>query len=405
MKPIENLNVDKKPNLVSPAHNRSIVYILALGVFGIITTEFGVIGILPELAARFRVSIAQAGWLLTAFALTIAVSGPFITLAVSHINRKVALSVVLGVFILSNLFSIIAPSFGWLLVARILPAFFHPIFFSVAMATAAQSVAPAKAPKAVSIVFSGVSIGTVLGVPVTVFFADLFDWRAAFAVSAVINLIAVLALLFLLPSMPVKERPSFGSQLGILKKKKMWWSIITTILIITGMTVSYGYMADYLKNVVLMNGKMIGIAMLLFGGAGVFGNLLIGHLLSQNKVRTVWLFFGGLIMVQAILFIVAKQFYPAFASIVIWGFIHTGGFLLGQTLITSSAPEAPEFASSIFVSAGNTGFAAGSFAGGMAINAFGVQALPLASITVLVAAALWFLVQQGLSKNLKSANL
>lgn len=398
MERIANLNIDKKSNPFSQ-HNRSVVYILALGVFGIITTEFGVIGILPELAARFHVSIAQAGWLLTAFALTIAVSGPFITLAVSHINRKVALSVVLAIFILSNLFSMIAPGFGWLLAARILPAFFHPIFFSVAMGTAAQSVEPEKAPKAVAIVFSGISVGTVLGVPLTVFFADLFDWRAAFAVSAVINLIAVLALLFLLPSMPVTERPSFGSQLGILKKKKTWWSIITTILIITGMTVSYGYMADYLKNVVLMNGKMISIAMLLFGGAGVFGNLLIGHLLSQNRIRTVWFFLGGLIMVQAILFVVAKQFYPAFASVVIWGFIHTGGFLLGQTLITSSAPEAPEFASSIFVSAGNTGFAAGSFAGGVAINTFGVQALPLASIAVLLAAALWFLVQQKLSKN------
>jgi DHA1 family inner membrane transport protein len=385
---------DKKPNPVSPAQSKSVVYILALGVFGIITTEFGVIGILPQLATRFHVSITQAGWLLTAFALTIALSGPFITLAVAHINRKAALSVVLAVFILSNIASIFAPSFALLLIARVLPAFFHPIFFSVAMATAAQSVEPAKAPKAVAIVFSGISVGTVLGVPLTVFFADLFDWRAAFAVSAVINLIAVLALLILLPSMPVKERPSFGSQLGILKKKQTWWSIITTILIITGMTVSYGYMAEYLKNVVGLDGRMISIAMLLFGIAGVFGNLLIGHLLTQNKVRTVWLFLAGLILVQVVIYFAGGWFYPALALMVLWGFIHTGGFLLGQTLITRSAPEAPEFSSSIFVSAGNTGFAIGSFAGGVAIDAFGISVLPLASISVLIVAAIWFLVQQ-----------
>ena len=383
----------KTQSITQTVSGKSIIYILALGVFGIITTEFGVIGILPQLASHFDVSITQAGWLLSAFALTIAVFGPFVTLAASGINRKVALSVVLGVFIISNLISAVAPNFTILMIARILPAFFHPIFFSVAMATAAQSVKPSEAPKTVSIVFSGVSIGTVLGVPFAVYFADLFDWHAAFIVCSVVNLVALLFLLKFLPSTPVKNKMSYGSQLGILKNTKTIWSIIITVLIITGMSASYGYMAQYLKEEIYMDGQTISLMMLLFGLAGVAGNLVVGRLLSKNLKRTVLSFLAALIIVQVLLSLFTYNFMAASVLIVIWGFIHTGGFLLGQTLITNSAPKAAEFASSIFVSAGNLGFAIGPILGGAALEVSGTVILPMVSIVILAFAALAFIIQ------------
>ncbi|SFO27907.1 Predicted arabinose efflux permease, MFS family [Chitinophaga sp. YR627] len=374
--------------------NKNIVYLLAFGIFGIITTEFGVIGILPQLAAHFKVSISTAGWLLTAFALTIAIFGPFITLAAGGINRKIALSGVLIIFILSNLLSIIASSFPILMIARILPAFFHPIFFSVAMATAAQSVAPSEAPKAVSIVFSGVSIGTVLGVPISVFFADLYGWEAAFIVCSIVNLIPLISLLILLPSMPVKEKFSFGSQLSILKNAKIWWNITIVTVFMAGMSASYGYMAEYLKEVVQMSGKAISLTMFLFGVAGVFGNLLMGRLLSINMVRSVWQFFAGIIIVQVILYFISGLFYPAAAIVLLWGFVMTSGYLLGQTLITSAAPKAPEFASSLFVSSGNMGFAIGPVVGGLALETLGVSSLPLVSVGIIAIAACMFFLEQ-----------
>ncbi len=380
----------------APVSNKRIVYILALGVFGIITTEFGVIGILPQIAAQFHVSVTQAGWLLTAFALVIAAFGPFVTLAASGVNRKVALSIVLAVFVLSNLLSMAAPNFTVLLIARIIPAFFHPIFFSVAMATAALSAKPGEGPKAVSIVFSGISIGTVLGVPIVALFTDQFDWHAAFIVSSAVNFVALLFLLKYLPSLPVRQRSSFGSQLSILKKAKTWWSIGIVTFIISGMTVSYGYMVEYLKEVVHMDGRNISLTLLLFGTAGVFGNLLLGRLLSRNIGLTVWGFLAGLILIQTALFLATDHFYPAMTLAVIWGFIHTGGFLLGQTLITASSPEAPEFSSSLFVSTGNLGFSLGSLAGGIAIEVVGVEKLPLISIGVLVLAAMGFKLQERL---------
>ncbi|MFY0255486.1 MFS transporter [Chitinophaga sp. 30R24] len=383
-----SITVTAEVNKQSVPANKSIIYILALGVFGIITTEFGVIGILPQIAEHFHVTIAQAGWLLSAFALTIAFTGPFITLAAAGVNRKIALAFVLVVFIISNLLSAVAPSFWILLFARVLPAFFHPIFFSVAMATAALSARPGEAPKAVSIVFSGVSIGTVLGVPVTVFFADLFDWHAAFVVCSVLNLLALTFLLKFLPSMPVKRKASFGSQVNILKQAKIWWNIATATLIIAGMSTSYGYMAEYLKEIIHMDGKAISLTMFLFGAAGVIGNLLVGRLLSRDMKRTVFTFFAALMIIQALLFVVSGYYYAAFLVTIVWGLIHTGGFLLGQTLITSAAPEAPEFGSSIFVSAGNLGFSLGSIIGGAAIDLVGVAKLPVISIGVLLVALL-----------------
>lgn len=382
--------------------NKNAVYLLALGIFGIITTEFGVIGVLPQLAEHFKVSISTAGWLITAFALTIAIFGPFITLAASGVNRKTALSLVLLIFIVSNIASMYAPNFTMLLIARILPAFFHPIFFSVAMATAAQSVKPSEAPKAVSIVFSGVSIGTVLGVPVSVYFADMFNWQAAFVVCAVLNLLALMSLLKMLPSMPVQEKASFDHQLAILKKGKVWWNILVVTVFMAGISVSYGYLAEYLKAVIKMDGKTISIMMFLFGLAGVFGNILMGRMLTKSIAGSTWKFFVGIIGIQAVVYLISSFYIPVSIAIIVWGFIMTTAYLLGQTLISHSATEAPEFASSLFVSAGNMGFAIGPLIGGMVLEQVGAATLPLASIMVIAVAVLAFLLQQRIYRR-KSA--
>jgi DHA1 family inner membrane transport protein len=144
------------------------IYILALGAFGIITTEFGVIGILPTISREFKVSIDTAGWLLSAFAITVAISSPFITALTTKLNRKFLLCLVLGVFIISNLLSAFSPNFTVLMIARILPAFFHPLFWNISLAVAFKQ----GGAKAVSVVMTGLSIATVLGVPLTTYAAD-----------------------------------------------------------------------------------------------------------------------------------------------------------------------------------------------------------------------------------------
>ncbi len=198
--------------------NHLLIFILTIGVFGIINTEMGVIGLLPSIADHFNVSISQAGLLVSLFALTIAVSGPTMPLLFSGINRKKVMLLVLGVFVLGNIVSIFTSNFTILLIARIIPAFFHPIYCSLAFTAAASSVSKEEAPKAVSKVFIGVSAGMVAGVPIASFIDSAVSYEMAMAFFAIVNSIVFIATLIFLPSMPVEDRLSYGTQLSVLKK-------------------------------------------------------------------------------------------------------------------------------------------------------------------------------------------
>jgi MFS transporter, DHA1 family, inner membrane transport protein len=179
--------------------------ILAFGVFGVITTEFGVIGILPSIAHTFQISMAQAGQLVSLFALVVASTAPFITLATSRFNRKIAMQTALLAFVVSNILSACATSFVMLLVARALPAFFLPVFFVNALQTAVNSVAKSEATKAVAAIYGGVSVATVAGIPLFSWLAEWFTWNVSFGAAVAINILALAALSLYIPSLSVKE--------------------------------------------------------------------------------------------------------------------------------------------------------------------------------------------------------
>ena len=361
------------------------IYIMALGAFGIITTEFGIIGIMPAIAKNFQVSIDTAGWLLSGFALTIALTGPFAVLLTSSINRKWMMCLVLFTFVLSNILSAISPNFTVLMIARIIPAFLHPVFWAVATVAAAKQVEPKDAPKAVSVVLAGLSVATVLGVPITTYVAELINWKASFVVSGVINLIAFVALMAFVPSMPVTEKQSVKSQLVILRKGQMWVNLIFTMVMIAGIFATYSYLAEYLGKISSMNGKQISVMLLLFGTTGIAGNWLTGLALSKNVLLTTRFFLLSLIAVHVLAYVFGGLFIPMTAIVGIWGFIHTGGFLIGQTRSTSEAPEAPELAASLMVSFGNAGVTLGTFLGGIIITRFGIHEVIWISILLLIA--------------------
>jgi multidrug resistance protein len=368
------------------------IYIMALGAFGIITTEFGVIGILPAVAREFNISIDTAGWLLSGFALTIALTGPFTTLLTAKINRKVMMCLVLAIFVLSNLLSALSSSFAMLMIARILPAFLHPVFWAVATVAASKQVEPKDAPKAVSVVLGGLSIATVLGVPMTTYVAELFNWQASFLVSGIINLVAFAALAFFVPSMPVTEKTSVQNQLAILRKGQLWVNLVATLIMIAGMFSTYGYLAEYLGKLSHMSGGQISLMLLLFGGTGIVGNWLTGIALSKNVLLTTRVFLLSLILIHLAAYTVGGLFIPMAILISVWGFIHTGGFLIGQTRSTSEAPEAPELAASLMVSFGNAGVTLGTLLGGFMITAFGIhEVVWISSLLLLISFGLTFI--------------
>ncbi|MRG45527.1 MFS transporter [Chitinophaga sp. SYP-B3965] len=362
------------------------IYILALGAFGIITTEFGVIGIMPTIAKEFNVSIDTAGWLLSGFALTIALTGPFSVMLTSKINRKLMMCLVLAIFVLSNIMSALAPNFTVLMIARILPAFLHPVFWAVATVAASKQVEPKDAPKAVSVVLGGLSVAAVLGVPITTYVAELYNWQASFILSGLINLIALAGLMAFIPSMPVKENVTPENQLKILRKPQLWVNLGATLIMIAGMFATFGYLAEFLGKISHMSGAHISLMLLLFGTTGIVGNWLTGIALSKNVLLTTRVFLLSLVLVHMMAYTFGGLFVPMAIIISIWGFIHTGGFLIGQTRSTSEAPEAPELAASLMVSFGNAGVTLGSLLGGFIIINYGIQQVIWISIVLFAVA-------------------
>lgn len=365
--------------------NRSI-YIMALGAFGIITTEFGVIGILPALAKEFSISIDTAGWLLSAFALTVALTGPFTTALTAKINRKTILALVLAVFVVSNVLSAFAPSFAFLMIARILPAFLHPVFWAVAASVAAREAGPKDAPRAVATVMAGLSIATVLGVPLTTYMADLFNWQASFFLAGLINLIAFAGMVLLVPSMPVSRESSNKTSNTILRSPFLWVKLGTTMIMLAGMFATYSYLAEFLGKVTQMSGAEISIMLLVFGVTGIAGNWAMGIWLSKNVMLTTRIFLLSLILTHILAFQFGGYFVPMVIILSVWGFIHTGGFLAANIHLTAYVPpQSLELVNSLLPSFYNAGITVGSLMGGFVIAHYGTQqviwmAIPLLAL-------------------------
>lgn len=356
---------------------KKIAYIGALSLIGMITTEFGVIGILPQIASHYHINISTAGLLLSAYAITVAIAGPFMTMFTSRINRKTLMAVTMLIFLLTGIVSSFAPPFWLLMVVRILPAFLHPVLVSNAVAAATTSADKKVAHQMMAIVMAGIGIATITTVPFATYIAGLFNnWQLSFMVQAFISLVVLVAIIILLPSMPIKEKKSYGSQLKIITKPTFLISAFFSFLMIGGLFSTYSYFADYLSNVNHMSPKTIGLMLLLFGSTGVLGNFLAGKLLTKDITKTTAAFLIGLLIICIPIYYSGTMSFSTVLLIAIWGFLQTPCFLTAQAYMIETAPEAPEFANSLAISFGNLGISFGTAIGGLFINNYGVQSTP-----------------------------
>jgi MFS transporter, DHA1 family, inner membrane transport protein len=374
--------------------HKLLIFILTIGVFGIINTEMGVIGILPAIAEHFDVSVSKAGLLVSLFALVVAVSGPTMPLLFSGINRKKVMLLVLGVFVLGNIVFIITSNFTVALIARAIPALFHPIYCSLAFSVAAASVSKEEASKAVSKVFIGVSAGMVVGVPIASFIASITSLQMAMVFFAVVNVIAFIATLLFVPSMPVKERVSYGAQLSVLKKLITWQSIVAVIFLNSAIFGVYSYLAEYLKTVTNVSSTTISFMLVIFGGANIIGNIVAGKLLTKNAIKFVVAFPFVLGTVYIILFLFGHLSVPMAIITLIWGILAGVGGNINQYWIMSSAPEAPDFANGLFLTSANLGTTIGAAIGGLFISEMGTQYVILVGFLSLILSSVSILLRK-----------
>lgn len=361
-----------------------LVLILTFGVFGIINTEMGVVGILPLIAEKFNVTVPAAGWTVSIFALVVAVSGPTMPLFFSGVNRKKAMLLALGIFVISNVISMLTTNFTVLLVARAIPAFFHPVYVSMAFTVAAASVAKADAPKAVSKIFIGVSAGMVLGVPFTSFIAGAASFQTAMLFFTLVNAAVFIATLIYVPSMPVTQRLSYGAQLSVLKKAITWHSIIAVTLLNAAMFGFFSFMSDYLKNVTGLSFKIISVMLFIYGASNIIGNILAGKMLANNAKKTIIAVPFVLIGAYVLLFAMGRLTIPVAFIILVLGILAGIASNNSQYMIAESAPEAPDFANGLFLTSANLGTAVGTAVCGLFITAMGTHNVVLGALLFLV---------------------
>lgn len=356
--------------LLESKRSSLLVLILTIGVFGIINTEMGVVGIVPLIAETFNVTVPTAGWTVSAFAFVVAIAGPVMPLLFSGINRKKVMLLALGIFVISNIISMLTTNFTVILIARIIPAIFHPIYVSMAFSVAASSVPKEQAPKAVSRIFIGVSAGMVLGVPVTSLIAGETSFSVAMLFFALVNAAVFIATIFLVPSIPVKERLSYGAQMSVLKNAITWNSIIAVTFINGAMFGFFSFMSDYLKNITQLDFKLISIMLFIYGGANIIGNIIAGKLLVQIPSKTIKTIPFLMTGVYVALFFLGEITLAMGIIIFILGILAGIASNNCQYMITQAAPQAPDFANGLFLTSTNLGTAVGTAFCGMFITQF-----------------------------------
>ncbi len=360
-----------------------IIYIMMLGTFGVLSTEMGVVGILPQISQYFNVDITQAGLFVSLFALTIAICGIFMPLVFSKFDRKKSFILVLAVFTVFSTIGAFVTDFNIALVCRIIPAIFHPIYCGLALTVAAEIVEPEKAQDAVSKVIMGVSAGMIVGVPITTFVATNLGYQFSMLWFALVTFIALVATVIFFPSLPGKEQ-SYGNQVKVATTGVFIVSVLGVIFLNGGMYTAYSYISEFLNTMTNIFGTELSIVLFIYGVASIVGNWAGAKLLNTRTKLTVLAFPIIFSVLMVAIFMLSGLKIPMIALMIVWGLLAGIGNDISQYWMVSAAPDAPEFANGIFLSMGNVGVTLGTTIAGAVVLGMGVQYVMLAAIVVMM---------------------
>lgn len=385
--------------------NKKIAYVGCLGMIGIITTEFGIIGILPQIAVYYGITIDKAAYLLSAFALVIALTGPFMTLLFSGFDRKKIMLATIFIFFFSTIFSAFSPPFWLLMIVRMLPAFLQPVYIATAIAAAVSSGEKSQENQLMGIVLGGIALAMVTTVPFATYLASVFTWQISFFVQAIVSALALVTIFRIMPDGDIPEKKSYGSQVKILKDKSFVLSTAMNFFMIASWFSTYSYFADYLIKTRKVDMETISYLLLLFGVVGVFSNWLSGKMLTRSITKTVAFFLCGTVIIPVILIYSGDSFWITVIVVSIWGFFYAPCFLNASAYMISAAPKSLEFANSLATSFGNLGVFLGTAVGGWIISQSTISNVPWAGMGFGILSLLMVACRSILEKKKKNKTL
>ncbi|WP_028226628.1 MFS transporter [Paraburkholderia ferrariae] len=356
---------------------------LAVAAFGIGTTEFVIMGLLPDVARDLAVSIPAAGMLVSAYALGVTIGAPIVAIAIANVPRKQALMRLIGIFIVGNLLCALAPNYAILMAARIVTAFCHGAFFGIGSVVAAGLVAPNRRAQAIALMFTGLTLANVLGVPLGTALGQIAGWRATFWAVTGIGLLAAAALWVCLPAKIEMHKASLVHEFAVLKNPQVLMVLGISVLASASLFSVFTYITPILEDVTGFSPHEVTFVLLLFGLGLTVGSTLGGKLADWKLMRSL---LGFLALISVVLAAFAATMHDpiaAMATIFVWGVLAFAIVPPLQILIVNRASHAPNLASTLNQGAFNLGNASGAWLGGVAISAGApLTALPWVGIAM-----------------------
>ncbi|WIB36921.1 MFS transporter [Curtobacterium sp. MCJR17_043] len=311
---------------------------VALGSFVLVLSEFLPIGLLPSIARDLHVDIGTAGLMVVFTGLTGAVAAPVVTVATSRLDRRTVLLALTVLLVVADALAAIAPTFGVLLVARMLLGVGIGGFWAIGAGIAGRLVEPSAVIRATSFITAGVSVATVVSLPLGAFVSSLASWRLAFVIGGALGLVALVLQIAMLPSIPSSQRVRFATLAGLLRVQRARVGLIAAAFLFVAQFAAYTYVAPYLEELVRVGPDTVTLALLVFGVAGIAGNFVAGVTLSRNVIGTIGV--AKIVLAAAVVLLpfAAHSVVGVFALLVVWGFVW-GALPLGtQTWMSTASP-------------------------------------------------------------------
>ncbi|GLZ78678.1 MFS transporter [Actinorhabdospora filicis] len=343
---------------------------LMISAFGIGTTEFVINGLLPDLSAEFGVSIPTAGLLVSGYALGVFIGAPVLTILGNRLARKKMLLLLMGIFIAGNIVSALAGSYGVLMAGRIVSSFAHGAFFGVGSVVAAGLVAPDRRARAIAMMFTGLTLANVLGVPLGTLLGQAFGWQSAFWAVVAIGVVAFLGVLALVPADGAgSELPSLREEMKVFRRGQVWMALLMTVLGFAPAFTVLTFIAPMATEVAGFGEGAVPVLVGLFGVGVVVGNLIGARFADRALMPSLYAILAVLIAVSLLFLPAAHSKAGLVAAILGFGVVSFATVAPLQTRVLDQAAGAPTLASAVNIGAFNLGNALGAFLGGTVIDA------------------------------------
>ncbi|ATO44624.1 MFS transporter [Loigolactobacillus coryniformis] len=355
---------------------------LAISAFAIGSTEFISVGLMPLLVKSFGITVSQAGWTVSIYALGITIGAPLLTLLTGRFDRKTLMLGIMTLFVVSSLLAALAPTFAILLVARVLAAFAHGLFMSVASVIAADVVAPAKRASAIAVMFTGLTVATVTGVPLGTFIGQIASWHMSFLFISAIGVIGLIANSLLIPrNLPRPGKTDPRGLLRILLNPQLFVALLITVLGYGGTFTVYTFLSPLLEEKMGWSAAAVVVILVVYGLMVAVGNTLGGRWANLQPLQALRKMFIGLALTLVALLATSSMHYLGLINVLVMGFFAfmnvPGLQLYIVKLAETYTPNDITLASSLNISAFNIGIALGSLIGGQVTAKLDLGITPL----------------------------